>query len=61
MDQISIKTTIPKCRLFFKINQERYLTADDYLSEAADPLPPPPVTHCMNTYPPVLTHTGKGG
>jgi hypothetical protein len=37
-----------------------YLAAGIYLSEASDP--PPPVTHCMNTYPPpVLIHTGKGG
>jgi hypothetical protein len=35
MDQISIKTPKPKCRLFFKIDQERYLAAGLYLSEVS--------------------------
>ncbi len=34
MDQISLKTPNPKCRLFLKIDQERYLAAGVYLSEA---------------------------
>jgi hypothetical protein len=38
MDQISIKTPNPKCRLFLKIEQLRYLAAGVYLSEA--PFPP---------------------
>ncbi len=31
------------------------------LSTQADPLPLPPVTHCINTNPWVLIHTGGGG
>ncbi len=42
MDQVSIKTPNPKCRLFLKIYQQRYLAAGVYLSEATDPLPLPP-------------------
>jgi hypothetical protein len=34
MDQIFIKTPNPKCRLFLKIDQYRYLAAGVYLSEA---------------------------
>ncbi len=34
MDQISIKTPNPKCRLFLKTLQSRYLAAGVYLSEA---------------------------
>jgi hypothetical protein len=52
MDQISIKASNPKCRLFLKIDQQRYLAAGVYLPEAPDRLPPPPptpVTHCLNT------------
>jgi hypothetical protein len=45
MDQISIKTPNPKCRLFLKIDQKRYLAAGFYL--APDPLPPPPPLHTV--------------
>jgi hypothetical protein len=44
MDQISLKTPNPKCRLFLKIHQERYLAAGVYLSEAPDP---PPLLHTV--------------
>jgi hypothetical protein len=58
MDQISIKTPNPKCRLFLKVDQ--YLAAGVYLSEA--PVhSPSPVTHCMNTCTTVLIHTGNVG
>ena len=60
MDQISLKTPNPKCRLFLKIDQERYLAAGVYLSEAPDPLPPP----CYSLYeyiPLYLFKQGKGG
>ncbi len=40
MDQISIKTPNPKCRLFLKIDQLGYLAAGVYLSEVPDPPPP---------------------
>jgi hypothetical protein len=61
MDQISIKTPNPKCRIFFKIDQQSYLAAGFHLSEARDHLPsPPPVTHCMNTYPCTYSHRGGG-
>ncbi len=43
-EQISLKTPNPKCRLFLKIDQQRYLAAGVYLSEAPDPLPPPRYT-----------------
>jgi len=56
MDQISIKAPNPKCRLFLKNYQQRYLTAGVSLSE-----PPPPVTHCMNTYPCTYSHREGGG
>jgi hypothetical protein len=36
-DQITIKTPNPKGRLFLKINMERDLAADVYLSEAPSP------------------------
>jgi hypothetical protein len=39
MDQISIKTPNPKCRLFLKIDKYRYLVAGVCLSEASDPFP----------------------
>ncbi len=45
---------------FLKIDQQMYEAACVYRSEAPDPLPPPLVTHCMNTCTPVLIHTGKG-
>ncbi len=62
MDQISIKTPNPKCRLFLKFDQERYLAPGVYLSKAPDPLlPPPSVTHCMYTGTPGIIHTRKGG
>ncbi len=32
-DQISKKTPTPKCRLFLKIDQKRYLVAGEYLPE----------------------------
>jgi hypothetical protein len=38
MDQICIKTPNPKCRLFLKMYQQRYLAAGVYLSEAPSPL-----------------------
>jgi hypothetical protein len=41
MDQISIKTPNPECLLFLKIDQERFLAAGVYLSEAPDPRPTP--------------------
>jgi hypothetical protein len=58
MDQISIQTANPTCRLFLKIDQYKYLAAGVYLSEAPDP--PPPDTHCMSTFTAVLIHTVKG-
>jgi hypothetical protein len=46
MDQISMKTPNPKCRLFLKIDQYRCLAAGVYLSEALYTLPPSyTVTH----------------
>jgi hypothetical protein len=61
MDQISIKTPNPKCRLFLKIDQERYLAVGVYLSETPDP-----PTHCYTLYEymypcTVLIHTGQAG
>jgi hypothetical protein len=60
MDQISIKTPKPKCRLVVKIDQYRYLAAGVYLSEAPDP--PLPLLHTLseNMYPCTI-HTGKVG
>jgi hypothetical protein len=60
MDQISLKTPNPKCRLFLKIYQQRYLAAGVYLSEAPDP-PLPPIKHCVNTYPCTYSHREGGG
>jgi hypothetical protein len=40
VDQVSIKTPHPNCRLFLKIDQLRYLAAGVYLSEAPDLLFP---------------------
>jgi hypothetical protein len=63
MDQISIKTPNPKCRLFLKIYQERYLAAGVYLSEAPDPLPPTP-SYTLYEYIPLYIFTqgrGRGG
>jgi hypothetical protein len=37
MDQISIKTPNPKCQIFLKIDQEGFLAAGVYLSEAPSP------------------------
>ena len=37
MDQISIKTPNPKCRLFLKIDQKRCLAAGVNMSEAPSP------------------------
>jgi hypothetical protein len=59
MDQIPIKTPNPKCRLFLKIDQKKVLGVGCYLSEAHDP--PPPVTHCMNTFPCTYSHREGGG
>jgi hypothetical protein len=39
MDQISKKTPNPKCRLFLKIDQYRYLAAGFYLSLCPRSLP----------------------
>jgi hypothetical protein len=62
MDQTSIKTPNPKCRLFLKIYQLRDLAAGVYLSEARDPLPHPCQTlyeyYTVNS--PVLIHTVQG-
>ena len=59
MDQISIKAPNPKCRLFLKIDQKRYLAAGGYLSEAPDPLPPP---YTLYEYISLYLFTqGKGG
>jgi hypothetical protein len=55
MDQISIKTPNPKCRLFLKID----LTAGVYMSDVPYP-PSSPVTHCMNTCTPVLYLSSQG-
>jgi hypothetical protein len=60
MDQISIKTPNPKCWLFLKIFQQRYLAAGVYLSEAPDPSPPP----CYTQYEDILLYLftqGRGG
>jgi hypothetical protein len=48
---------------FLKILPVKVLGGRFYLSEAHDPLPPQPVTHCMNTCTPVrvLIHTGREG
>ncbi len=59
MDQISKKTPNPKCPLFLKNDQYRYLAASVYLSEA--PIPSPPPLHTLWIHTPVLIHTGKGG
>ncbi len=45
---------------FLKIEQERNLAAGVYLSEAPDPLPPPPI-RTVRIHTPVLIHSGKGG
>jgi hypothetical protein len=60
MDQISIKTSHPKCRHFLKLDQERYLAAGVNLSEA----PYPPLSlYTLYEYIPlyILIHTGRGG
>jgi hypothetical protein len=38
----------------------RDFSAGVYLSEAQNPMPPPPLTHCINVFS-ILLHTGKGG
>jgi hypothetical protein len=59
MDQISIKTPNPKCRLFFKIYLYSYLAAGVYLSEAPYPLPP---RYTLYEFIPLYLFTqGKGG
>ncbi len=56
-----IKTPNPKCRLFLKIDQWRYL-GGRCLSVWGPRSPRPiPVTQWMNTCTPVVIHTGKGG
>ncbi len=69
-DQISIKTPNPKCRLFLKIYQERYLAAVVYLSEAPfppmTPYSPPPYTlytcvHCGDCTVYLFTKGKEGG
>ncbi len=49
MDQISVKTPNPKCQLFFK----RYLVKvlGSRCLSVWGLWSPPPLTHCMNTYP----------
>jgi hypothetical protein len=62
VDQISIKTPKPQCRLFLKIDHKTYLAAAGRclsVFEAPDPPPPPPVTHCMNSY--LFTQGSEGG
>jgi hypothetical protein len=61
MDQISIKTPNPKCQLFLKIDQQRYLAAGVYLSEAPYPLP---LCYTLYEYIPLylfLFTQGRGG
>jgi hypothetical protein len=55
MDQISVKKPNPKCRLFLKVDQYRYLAAGVYLSKAPD-LPPPPPRYTL-----YLFTQGRGG
>ncbi len=55
-DKITIKTPIPKGRLFLKIELWRDLEAGVYLFEA-----PSPLLHTVQIHTPVLTHTGRGG
>ncbi len=42
------------------IDLKRYFAAGVYLSEAKNPIPPPPLTNCIRVYS-ILIHTGKGG
>ena len=61
MDQISKKIPNPKCRLFLKIDQKRYLAAGAYLSEAPGPRPPPPRYRLYEYIPLYLFTQGRGG
>ncbi len=45
MEQISIKTPNPKCRIFLKIDLYRYLAAGVYLSEPS--IPSLPLLHTV--------------
>ncbi len=59
MYPITIKTPNPK---FLRIDQERYLAAGVYLSEAPDPLPPPPPRYTLYEYILLYLFTqGRGG
>jgi hypothetical protein len=58
MDQISKETPNPKCQLFLKIDQKRYLAEGVYLSEAHDPLPP---CYTLNEYMYPCTYSHKEG
>jgi hypothetical protein len=63
MDQISIKTTKHYISAFLKLTSKGTWQQVGYLSEAPDPLTPPPFTHCMNSeYIPLYLFTqGRGG
>jgi hypothetical protein len=61
MDQISIKTPNPKCRLFLKIDQERYLAAGVYLSEALAPISSPPPCYTLYEYMYPCTYSHREG
>ncbi len=62
MDQISLKTSNPKCRLFLKLTSKgTWRQVFICLRPPIPSHPPPPVTHCMNIYTPVLIHAGRGG
>ena len=53
------ETPNPKCRIFLKVDQKRYLAEGVYLSEA--PIPPPsPVKHCYESTPLYLFTQGRG-
>jgi hypothetical protein len=43
-----------------KFDQLRDLAARVYLSQAQNPITPPPLTHCKRVNS-ILIHTGKGG
>jgi hypothetical protein len=53
------KTPNPKCRLFLKIDQQTYLAACVYLSEAPDPFPRNTLYEYM--YPCTYSHWEGGG
>jgi hypothetical protein len=59
MDQISKKTSNPKCLLFLKIDQLWYLAAGVYLSE--DPYPLPPSRYALYEYMYPCTYSHREG